>query len=110
MAGFTGDLDEFTIVKTARSAGFIKLTAVSQGQDQSKLMRVQRVDKETASWLCGYFGILIQVGHFRRLALIIGILIVMALASWVVMVDAQLSEASAEGQRRFRADLPPAAG
>lgn len=85
MPGFTGDLDEFTIAKTARSAGFIKLTAVSQGQDPSKLM-VFSVDEETASWLSGYFGILIKSVTFDGW-LIIGILIVMALASWVVMVE-----------------------
>ena len=85
MPGFTGDIDEFTIAKTARSAGFIKLTAVSQGQDPSKLLAFS-VDEETASWLSGYFGILIKSVTFDGW-LIIGILIVMALASWVVMVE-----------------------
>lgn len=85
MAGFTGDIDEFSIAKAARSAGFVKFLAVSQGQDPSKLIAFS-VDEETASWLSGYFGVLIKAVTFDGWV-IIGILMVMALASWVVMVE-----------------------
>lgn len=85
MAGFAGDLDEFVISKVARSAGFIKLLATNQGQDTSKLMSFSN-DEETSSWTTGYFGVLLKAVTFDGWVLI-GILIIMAIASWVVMVE-----------------------
>jgi biopolymer transport protein ExbB len=85
MAGFAGDLDEFAISKVARSAGFIKLLATNQGQDTSKLMSFSN-DEETSSWTTGYFGVLLKAVTFDGWVLI-GILIIMAIASWVVMVE-----------------------
>jgi biopolymer transport protein ExbB len=85
MPGFAGDIDELTIAKIARSAGFIKIAAVGQGPDPSKLILFS-VDEETSSWLSGYFGVLLKAVTFDGWV-IIGILLVMALASWVVMVE-----------------------
>lgn len=85
MVGFAGDLDEFAIAKTARSAGFIKLLAINQGTEPSKLMTFSG-DEETSSWTTGYFGVLLKAVTFDGWVLI-GILIIMAIASWVVMVE-----------------------
>lgn len=85
MSGFAGDVDELVISKTARTAGFIKFVATSQGTTPSKLILFSG-DEETASWLSGYFGVLLKAVTFDGWV-IIGILLIMALASWVVMVE-----------------------
>lgn len=85
MSGFVGDIDDLMLSKTARSAGFIKFLATSQGQDPSKLILFSG-DEETSSWLSGYFGVLLKAVTFDGWV-IIGILLIMALASWVVMVE-----------------------
>jgi biopolymer transport protein ExbB len=85
LPGFAGELDELSISKTARSAGFIKIAATSQGPDASKLIMFS-VDEETAGWLTGYFGILLKAVTLDGW-IIIGILMIMAVASWVVMVE-----------------------
>ncbi|MDQ8728092.1 DUF2341 domain-containing protein [Bradyrhizobium sp. LHD-71] len=85
MSGFAGELDELNIAKAARTAGFIKFAATSQGRDPSKLITFS-TDEETANWLSGYFGVLLRAVTFDGWV-VIGILIIMALASWVVMVE-----------------------
>jgi len=59
MAGFTGDIDELQIAKIARPLGFIKFAAIAQGSDPAKLMAFS-VDEETASWLSGYFAVILK--------------------------------------------------
>ncbi|MBU5600325.1 hypothetical protein, partial [Escherichia sp. S85_ASV_4] len=59
MAGFVGDIDELEISKVARPVGFIKIAAIGQGPDQGKLMSFS-VDEETASWLSGYFAVILK--------------------------------------------------
>ena len=59
MAGFAGDIDELQIGKVARTAGFIKIAAIGQGPDQAKLVSFS-VDEETASWLSGYFAVILK--------------------------------------------------
>ena len=83
--GFVGDLDELHIDKVARPAGFIRFLAVNQGPEPSKLLTLS-VDEETASWFSGYFGVLLKAVTIDGWVVII-ILMVMALASWVVMVE-----------------------
>jgi biopolymer transport protein ExbB len=85
LTGFTGDLDELVIGKTARPAGFIKLQATSQGLDSSKLV-VFSVDEETAGWFSGYFGVLLKAVTLDGWV-VIAILLTMALASWVVIFE-----------------------
>lgn len=85
MAGFAGDIDELTIAKAARPAGFIKFAAINQGPSPSKLVNFS-VDEETSSWLSGYFGVLLKAVTLDGW-IVIAILIMMALASWVVMVE-----------------------
>lgn len=85
MPGFAGEIDELTIANTARSAGFIRMAAIGQGINGASLVTFS-VDEETASWLSGHFGVLIRAVTFDGWV-VIGILAVMALASWVVMVE-----------------------
>ena len=85
MAGFVGDIDELQIAKIARPAGFIKLSAIGQGPDQAKLVAFS-VDEETGSWLSGYFAVILKSVTLDGWV-VIGILMIMAAISWVVMFD-----------------------
>ncbi len=85
MVGFVGDIDELQIAKLARPAGFIKIAAIGQGPDQAKLVSFS-VDEETASWLSGYFAVILKSVTLDGWV-IIGILMILAVISWVVMVD-----------------------
>ncbi|MGO4683761.1 DUF2341 domain-containing protein [Hyphomicrobium sp. 2TAF46] len=105
MPGFVGDIDELMLIKAARPAGFIKALAVSQGTDPTKLIAFSP-DEETASWLSGYFGVLIRAVTVDGWV-VIGILLVMAVASWMVMVEksgylSRQRKANAEFLPRFR--------
>lgn len=84
-AGFVGDIDELQIAKVARPAGFIKFSAIGQGPDNGKLIAFS-VDEETASWLSGYFAVILMSVTLDGWV-VIGILAVMAVISWVVMVE-----------------------
>lgn len=83
--GFAGDIDELEIANVARSSGFIQFAAVSQGQDPSKLILFSQ-DEETASWMSGHFGVLLQSVTLDGW-IIIAILMVMAIASWIVVIE-----------------------
>jgi biopolymer transport protein ExbB len=85
MAGFVGDIDELQIGKVARPVGFIKVAATGQGPDQAKLIAFS-VDEETASWLSGYFVVILKSVTLDGWV-VIGILLIMAAISWVVMYD-----------------------
>ncbi len=85
MAGFAGDLDDMTIAKTARAAGFVKFFAVNQGMDPSKLILFSG-DEETSSWLSSYFGVLLKAVTLDGW-IVIGILMIMGVASWIVMFE-----------------------
>ena len=84
-AGFVGDIDEMQIAKVARPAGFIKFAAIGQGPDNGKLISFS-VDEETASWLSGYFAVILMSVTLDGWV-VIGILAIMAVISWVVMVE-----------------------
>jgi biopolymer transport protein ExbB len=85
MASFPGDVDEFVISKVLRPAGYIKLQAIGQGPDQAKLISFS-VDEETASWLNGYFAVILKSVTIDGWV-VISILMIMAVISWAVMVD-----------------------
>ena len=85
MSGFAGDIDELQIGKIARSSGFIKFAAIEQGPDPSKLV-VFSLDEETGSWLSGYCAVILKSVTLDGWV-VIGILVVMAALSWVVMYD-----------------------
>jgi biopolymer transport protein ExbB len=82
--GFVGDVDELTIAKVARPPGFIKAEAIGQGPDQAKFIAYS-VDEETASWLSGYFAVILRSVTIDGWV-VIGILLVMAVISWFVMI------------------------
>ncbi|MGO4712924.1 DUF2341 domain-containing protein [Bradyrhizobium sp. 2TAF24] len=105
MAGFAGDIDELQIGKAARSAGFIKFASIGQGPDQAKLISFS-VDEETASWLSGYFAVILKSVTLDGWV-VIGILLIMAVISWVVMFDRasylnKQAKANAQFMKGFR--------
>ncbi|UFZ03328.1 DUF2341 domain-containing protein [Bradyrhizobium ontarionense] len=99
-AGFVGDVDELQISKVARPAGFIRLAAIGQGLDQGKLVTFS-VDEETASWLSGYFAVILKSVTLDGWV-VIGVLMVMAAVSWMVMFDrASYLRSQAKANARF---------
>ncbi|MCP4618218.1 MAG: DUF2341 domain-containing protein [Bradyrhizobium sp.] len=99
-AGFVGDIDEMQIAKVARPAGFIKLAAIGQGPDNGKLISFS-VDEETASWLSGYFAVILKSVTLDGW-IVIGVLAIMAVISWVVMVEkVSLLNRTAKGNKLF---------
>ena len=105
MAGFAGDIDELQIAKIARPAGFIRFAAIGQGPDQAKLVSFS-VDEETASWLSGYFAVILKSVTIDGWV-VIGILMILAAVSWVVMFDrasylSKQARANARFLRSFR--------
>lgn len=100
MAGFVGDIDELQIAKTARSPGFIKFVATGQGPNQAKLVTFS-VDEETASWLSGYFAVILKSVTLDGWV-VIGILMILGVVSWVVMYDrASYLNRQAKANARF---------
>jgi biopolymer transport protein ExbB len=83
--GFVGDIDELQIAKVARPAGFIKVAATGQGPEQSKLISFS-VDEETAGWFTGYFAVILKSVTLDGWV-VIGLLAILAVISWIVMVD-----------------------
>ena len=82
-AGFIGEMDEFQLSKTARSAGAILLADRDQGT-QSNLLSFENPE-QTSSFGSGYIGIILKSVTVDAWV-IIGILIFMMLVSWLVMV------------------------
>ncbi len=84
-AAFVGELDELEISKVGRPAGFIRVAALGQGAEASKFLSLGG-DEETSSWSGGYFGVIL---HSVTLDgwVVIGILLIMAAISWVVMAE-----------------------
>jgi biopolymer transport protein ExbB len=100
MTAFAGDIDELEIAKIARSVGFVKFAAIGQGPDQAKLISFS-VDEETASWLSGYFAVILKSVTLDGWV-VIGILMIMAAISWVVMLDrASYLNRQAKANARF---------
>jgi biopolymer transport protein ExbB len=88
--GFNGEMDELNISKVARSAGFLKFSAIEQGgDDASAKLLVLGADEQRKNWLSwistGYFGVI-----FKSLSVdgwvVIGLLGVMGCISWFVMI------------------------
>ena len=87
--GFTGELDELQIHKTARPAGFIQLAALGQGGEKSAKVIVVGDHEQPTNWLSwlttGHFGVIVKNLTFDGWVVIV-ILAVMAVLSWYVMV------------------------
>jgi biopolymer transport protein ExbB len=84
--GFIGSVDELEISNTARPAGFVDLAAIGQGSNPlaGKLLTVGAAEKP-ASFFSGPFVIILGAVTPDGWV-IIGILVLMAVGSWVVMV------------------------
>jgi biopolymer transport protein ExbB len=80
--GFVGAMDELHIAKAARSAAFITAEFASQTAE-SKMVGYGQ-DEENASWSGGYFGVILRSVTIDGWV-VIGILMVMAAISWIVM-------------------------
>ncbi|KLU24856.1 biopolymer transporter ExbB [Caballeronia mineralivorans PML1(12)] len=80
--GFTGVLDELRLSKVARPAALIALDAMSQGAE-SKLV-AYGADEKQSGFGFGYFGVIVKSVTVDAWV-VIGILLVMAAISWVVM-------------------------
>lgn len=104
-AAFVGELDELRLAKAARPAGYLKAEAIGQGPDGAKLLTLG-LDEETASWISGYFAVILSSVTLDGWV-VIAILAVMALISWLVMVDkavslSRLEKANERFLARFR--------
>jgi biopolymer transport protein ExbB len=81
-----GELDELEISKVTRSPGFLKLAAVSEGEDGAKSV-VVGPDEQTTSWFTsGYLGVILESLSLDGW-IVIGILAIMSLISWYVMIS-----------------------
>jgi biopolymer transport protein ExbB len=101
---FSGELDEFQISRVARSAGFIRLAALGQGDKGTRLLAVGP-DEEATSWFSwltsGYVGVIVKSLTFDGWV-VIGILMIMSLISWWVMISkAAYLNAVAKGNAQF---------
>jgi biopolymer transport protein ExbB len=83
--GFIGEIDELAIAKVARTASFIKLMALGQGPDNGKFVRFGSTE-EDAGWTAGYFAVILKSVTIDGWV-VIGILMIMAAISWIVMVE-----------------------
>src|SRR5262249_26373607 len=82
---FQGEVDELQIAKVDRPAGFIRLAAVGQGPDGSKML-VAGPEEQSGGWTTGYFAIILQ-SVTPDGWVVICLLAVMALVSWIVMAS-----------------------
>ena len=80
--GYVGEIDELRLSKVARSATLIALDATSQGSE-SKLVNYG-ADEKQSGFGFGYFGVIVHSVTVDAWV-VIGILLVMAAISWVVM-------------------------
>jgi biopolymer transport protein ExbB len=87
--GLIGEMDELEISKVARPPGFIKLAAISQGVDSTKLLAVAQDEQPPAGWLSsafGLFGVILKSVTIDGW-LVIGVLVIMSAVSWFVMIS-----------------------
>jgi len=85
-AGFNGEIDEMQISKVARPSGFIKVSALNQGGDGAPKLLVLGEDEQKASFVSGYFAIILKSVTPDGWA-VIAVLMVMAAVSWITMVN-----------------------
>lgn len=87
--GFIGELDEFALVPFARTADAVKFAAINQGPDGLGTVTLGAVEHGEASAggedHAGYFKVIVDSLTFDGWV-VIGILAVMAAASWTLMI------------------------
>jgi biopolymer transport protein ExbB len=85
-SNFTGDVDELVISRVARSAGWVKLAAYTQGADKSAKALVFGADEQKHSFFeSGTFGPIMKNLTVDGWA-VIGLLGVMLVISWWLMI------------------------
>lgn len=85
---FTGEMDEFEVSRVARPTGFVELAAFSQGGEKSGKIFSLGPDEQKRSWLSGGGTLSVLLGSLTVDGwIVIVILILMAIGSWVVMVQ-----------------------
>jgi biopolymer transport protein ExbB len=104
--GFIGEIEELEISNIARPVGFIKFASVGQGNNPlaGKLINYG-VEQKPASWFSGYLVVILGSVTVDGWV-IIGILMIMAITSWVVMADKvsyvnRIAKANAEFTAQF---------
>ncbi|WP_237759532.1 DUF2341 domain-containing protein [Sulfuricella sp. T08] len=85
--GFQGEMDELQLSNVVRSADTILVAAVGQGPEAKLLSLGEIESKESGS--SSYFGVILQSVTLDGWV-VIGILMVMAVISWMVMVTKAL--------------------
>lgn len=87
--GYVGEMDELSLSRIARPAGFIKFAALSQGGDSSAKLLGFGEEEQPKDWLAwlkgGYVGVIIGSLSLDGWV-VIAILAVMAVISWCVMI------------------------
>ena len=83
-AGLSGYVDEINIAKVARSQSWLALEVNNQGSENTLLTYGN--DQENAGWGAGYLGVLLGSVTVDGWV-VIAILMVMAVISWIVMVQ-----------------------
>jgi biopolymer transport protein ExbB len=109
--GFVGEIDELQLSKAARNQAFITAAFASQGPDGQML--AYGADEENATWNTGYFGVILRSVTLDGWV-VIGILMVMAAISMIVMAIkglyiSRVSRANANFLERFdeaESDVP----
>jgi len=84
--GLNGGLDELELSKVARPAGFIKLTALNQAGDKAPKLLTLAEDEQKGGFISGYFAVILK-SVTPDGWIVIGILMVMALLSWIIMAN-----------------------
>jgi biopolymer transport protein ExbB len=80
--GFAGEMDELRLSRIARSATAMRSDAMSQGAESALIQYGE--DEKKSGFGFGYFGIIVKSVTADAWG-VIGLLLVMALISWIVM-------------------------
>src|SRR5262249_33473687 len=99
LPGFKGEVDELQIAKVDRPTGFIRLAAVGQGPDGSKML-VAGPEEQSGGGATGDFAIILQSGTPDG-GVVICLPAVMALVSWSRMAS-KASDLSGVGRANGR--------
>ena len=87
--GFSGELDELQIHKTAKPAGFVQLAALGQGGEKAAKVIVAGEHEQPKNWLSflttGHFAVIVKNLTPDGWAVII-VLAIMMVMSWYVMI------------------------
>ena len=106
--GYIGELDEFALAPFARTADAVKFAAVNAGTDGTGAVTLGTTEKGEAGEAggedhAGYFKVIVDSLTFDGWV-VIGLLAVMAAASWVLMVTkVGYLNAGGRGNKRFMA-------